>query len=183
MHLLLYATHQCALSNKCLLKLCGNKHFLQCKLNFHLNSLLQRLLGIYFHKAGIVSCHSNSSARYNKVKFDTTAVAQGRLFRDLTHWLRHPNLHGIKPRSAACGTSQESPSFFPRHTLDYMNRPDNTALNFRHDKLTADIPPLIKRNHIMSSTSASCCHLHWLQLCQANISHPASLYNKQIYLA
>lgn len=120
--LLLYGKHQCALSNKCLLKMCGNKHFSQCKLNFRLNSLLLRLFQhfsynkitkqqliihhsqikkviygffppppdfqmmhllshitaqknsrVHFHKAGIVGRHSNSSVRYNKVKFDTTA--------------------------------------------------------------------------------------------------------------
>lgn len=43
MHLLLYGKHQCALSNKCLLKMCGNKHFSHRKPNFHLNSLLLRL--------------------------------------------------------------------------------------------------------------------------------------------
>lgn len=44
-------------------------------------SQLRRIARVYFHKTGIVGRHSNSSVRYNEVKFDTTAGERGSIIQ------------------------------------------------------------------------------------------------------
>lgn len=138
---------------------------------------------VYFYKAGIVGCHSNSSVRYNKVKFDTTAVERGSLIQGPYTPTTTSKPLWNQALLVICSPWRVTRVTSIFHTHDHMNRPDNTTLNFQHDKFTADISPLIKRNHTFCSAFASGCHLCLLQLCQPNISHPTSVYNKQIYLA
>lgn len=168
---MLHGKHPCALSNKCFLKMCGNKHFLQYKLNFHLNSLLltlfqhfsynqitkQQLIihhsqikkviygffplhltpkwcicclrnlknnpsledsGLYFHKAGIVGCHSNSSVRYNKVKFATRAVERGSIIQGPytpTTTSKPARNQALLAVCSPCGVARVTAIFPPSH--------------------------------------------------------------------
>lgn len=99
--------------------------------------------------------HSNSSARYNKAKFDTTAVERGSVIQGpstLPTTSKPLRNRALLVFPASC-VSQESPSSPPT--------PPSHPWSHAYIALTTpnQISPLIKRNHPVCSASASCCRL------------------------